>query len=102
MIDNNSFIPEISDMNTERSALQKNGTYQIYPNPVSLENPKLSFSNILFSDNILKVYNLSGQEIDFKYIDVNTIQLNNISKGVYIVKIINSNHTYSIKFAVIE
>jgi len=102
LIDNNSFIPVISDMNTERSALQKNRTYQIYPNPVSLENPKLNFSNILISDNILKVYNLSGQEIDFKYIDENTIQLNNISKGVYIVKIINSNHTYSIKFAIID
>jgi hypothetical protein len=89
-------------MNTERSELQKNGTYQIYPNPVSLENPKLIFSNISISDNILKVYNLSGQEIDFKYIDKNTIQLNNISKGVYIVKIINSNHTYSIKFTVID
>lgn len=102
LIDNNSFTPVIWDMNTERSELQKNGTYQIYPNPVSLENPKLIFSNISISDNILKVYNLSGQEIDFKYIDKNTIQLNNISKGVYIVKIINSNHTYSIKFTVID
>ena len=35
------------------------------------------------------------------FIDVNTIQLNNISNGVYIIKIINSNHTFSIKFVVI-
>ncbi len=102
LIDNNSSIPVISDMNSERSAIQKNETYQIYPNPVSLENPRLSFSNFLISDNRVKVHNLSGQDIDFEFIDVNTIQLNNISKGVYIIKIINSNHTYSIKFVVID
>jgi hypothetical protein len=102
LIDNNSSIPVISDMNSERSAIQKNETYQIYPNPVSLENPRLSFSNFLISDNRVKVHNLSGQDIDFEFIDVNTIQLHNISKGVYIIKIINSNHTYSIKFVVID
>jgi hypothetical protein len=102
LIDNNSSIPVISDINSERSAIQKNETYQIYPNPVSLENPRLSFSNFLISDNRVKVHNLSGQDIDFEFIDVNTIQLHNISKGVYIIKIINSNHTYSIKFVVID
>jgi hypothetical protein len=72
------------------------------PNPVSIADPKLVFSNILTSDCLIKVFNLSGMEMEYQYIDTNTIKLNNISQGVYIIKIIKPNGAYSIKFAVID
>lgn len=101
LIDNNLFKPAISDMSTETSGFQNIETPLLYPNPVSIENPKLIFSNISNSDYSLRIFNLSGQEIDYKKIDVSTIRLNNISKGVYIVKIIKENSVFSIKFSVI-
>jgi hypothetical protein len=102
LIDNNIFKPEISDINTEISGFQHIDMPLFYPNPVSLENPKLIFSNISISEYSLKIFNLSGQEIDFKHIDASSIRLNHISKGVYIVQIIKDSSVYSIKFAVIE
>jgi hypothetical protein len=102
LIDNNIFKPEISDINTEISGFQHIDMPLFYPNPVSLENPKLIFSNISISEYSLKIFNLSGQEIDIKHIDASSIRLNHISKGVYIVQIIKDSSVYSIKFAVIE
>ncbi len=102
MIDNNLFIPGISDLNLTRSEFPNNETCEIHPNPVSIADPKLVFSNILTSDCLIKVFNLSGMEMEYQYIDTNTIKLNNISQGVYIIKIIKPNGAYSIKFAVID
>jgi hypothetical protein len=102
LIDNNSFIPVISDMNTERSEIKKNGPYQIYPNPVSLENPKLSFLNIQIEDVTIKIYNSSGQEINFEKIDKNSILLKNISQGFYFAKIFMYNQTFSTKLFITQ
>lgn len=102
LIHDNPMSTVISGKNAEISQPRKNGTNQIFPNPVSLQNPKLSFSNISISNVLMKIYNLNGQEIEYNVINLNTIQIKNISQGVYIVKIINDNCIHSIRLTVVD
>jgi hypothetical protein len=102
LIHDNPRSTVISGKNAEISQPRKNGTNQIFPNPVSLQNPKLSFSNISISNILIKIYNLNGQEIEYDVINLNTIQLKNISQGVYIVKIIYDNCINSIRLTVVD
>jgi hypothetical protein len=80
----------------------QNGTYQIYPNPVSLENPTLSFSNILIPDVSINIYNSRGQEIKFENIDNHSILLKNVSQGFYIAKILINDQTFSTKLFITQ
>jgi hypothetical protein len=102
LIDDNSFIPINSDNNGGKLEFHQNGTYQIYPNPVSLENPTLSFSNILISDVSIKIYNSRGQEIKFENIDKHSILLKNVSQGFYIAKIFINDQTFSTKLFITQ
>ncbi|MFM2229449.1 MAG: Secretion system C-terminal sorting domain [Bacteroidota bacterium] len=102
LIDDNSFIPINSDNNGGTLEFYQNGTYQIYPNPVSLENPTLSFSNILIPDVSINIYNSRGQEIKFENIDNHSILLKNVSQGFYIAKILINDQTFSTKLFITQ
>ena len=102
LINNNPFIPLTSDGNSAKSLFMQNESITIHPNPISLANPTFNLSKIIEDSDILKFYNLSGQEIDFKYLENKTIQLKNISKGVYVMIIINNNQSSSSKLIVTD
>lgn len=102
LINNNPFIPLTSDVNSAKSLFMQNESLTIHPNPISLANPTFNLSKIIEDSDILKFYNLSGQEIDFKYLENKTIQLKNISKGVYMMIIINNNQSSSSKLIVTD
>ena len=100
LIDNNLGIainPQVSESNSEA---KYNAEVKLYPNPISRELPILSFTNISLQLDRLKIYNFKGQEVEFKQVDEHTIELRNVSEGVYLARIFSRNQTFSIKFIV--
>lgn len=72
---------------TEDAAYSKN--YKIYPNPAKSGSIITVQGNDLKNYSTLWIYNMVGQkvqEINQPFKNGNTIQLNNLSKGIYIIK----------------
>lgn len=100
MPDNNPGItihPQISESNSEAKYIAE---VKLYPNLISREFPILSFTHISLPLVGLKIYNIGGQEVEFKQVDDHTIELKNISEGVYLARINSENQSFSIKFIV--
>jgi hypothetical protein len=100
LIENNTAISLMSGKLKSESEAKIANNVKLYPNPVSLELPSLKFTNIsLFTDN-LKIYNVQGQEMEFVTIDEHTIELKNVTEGIYMARIFSNNQSFSIKFLV--
>ena len=100
LINNNPGIalnPEINESNSESIF---NAIVNLFPNPISPEFPRLSFTNISLSFDRLSIYNIGGQEVEFKQVDEHTVELINVSEGMYVARIFSNNQTFSIKFIV--
>jgi hypothetical protein len=100
LIDNNPGItlnPQINESNSESIF---NETFKIFPNPISSELPRLSFTNISVPLDRLKIYKTSGQEVDFWQVDDHTVELRNVTAGIYVARIFSNNHSFSVKFIV--
>ena len=78
----------------------KNSNVQLFPNPISTENPYLSISNFEITNASLKVFNIKGQEIPFECIDNHKIRLNNIREGLYFARVNLNNDVISLKFII--
>ncbi len=100
LIDSNpgtTLNPEIKKRNSEA---KYNAEVKLYPNPISTEFPILSFTNISLPLDGLKIYNMGGQELEFKQVDEHSVELKNVSEGIYVARIFSNNQTFSIKFIV--
>ncbi len=73
---------------------------QLFPNPITLDNPCLNFKNIDISANKLKIFSINGSEIDFEILDKNRIRLKNISQGLYYARISSNNQSFNLKFII--
>lgn len=62
----------------------------IYPNP-AIE--QIYFKNVYNSNTIIMIFELQGKQILNKQINTSPIDISNLSKGIYIVKIIDSEKT---------
>lgn len=66
----------------------ENTNFQLYPNPVqSVLNLSKPYSSI-------RVFNTLGKQVDVKWIDSNTLNVNNLSPGVYYMKIQFQDQTF--------
>jgi len=77
-----------------------NNAYKLYPNPT---NEKLTISALyseMYNDASFAIYNLKGKLIVDKTIFTNVYEVNitELPKGTYILKISNKNGTYSQRF----
>ena len=73
---------------------QLNSEISIYPNPA---NNSLNFNNI--SENaVISIYDLSGKQIVNQLNSNNQIDINSLSNGIYIIKIIDNSLTKTAKF----
>jgi hypothetical protein len=80
----------------------KNSNVQLFPNPISTENPYLSISNFEITNASLKVFNIKGQEIPFECIDNHKIRLNKIREGLYFARVNLNNDVISLKFIITQ
>ena len=64
--------------------------FDIYPNPTS---DYLNISNI-YTDFKVQIYSLLGSKL-LEYSNATRINVESLNNGVYLIKIINQNHTYS-------
>ncbi|MBQ0907962.1 endonuclease [Flavobacterium sp. F-328] len=85
--------------NTLKTPDFKNEIFNIYPNP-SKGNVKIDFDNTNEKHNV-QIYSLIGQKIfekDFDY--TNTASLNNLNKGIYLIKVSTDSTTETKKLIV--
>ncbi|MBL7821469.1 MAG: T9SS type A sorting domain-containing protein [Saprospiraceae bacterium] len=69
-----SFSPIVSIKDKTRKKLE------VYPNPAS---HYLRLNVQLFEGNPVKLYNINGKEIQFQYLDEQTINLSELANGIY-------------------
>lgn len=65
-------------------------TYLIYPNPMTSDNEYVYIKGAKESDKLF-LHSITGQEITFTRIDAETIYINDLSVGVYLLEIISNN-----------
>jgi hypothetical protein len=63
----------------------------IYPNPA---NDKLYIKNIMSSKSIAFIYDLQGKLVLNKQIDTNPIDISNLIRGIYTVKLVNLENVF--------
>jgi hypothetical protein len=66
----------------------------VYPNPAK---DLLFFKNINIITSYVSIYDIIGKQLVGVYSNVNPIQISNLKKGLYIVKVIDSEKIYYIK-----
>ncbi len=59
---------------------------EIYPNPV---HEKLFIKNTISTNPFVYIFNLQGEQILFKQNATNTINISNLEKGFYVIKILD-------------
>jgi len=57
----------------------------IYPNPA---NDKLYFKNNNYNNTLIMIFDLQGKQVFIKQIDSESIDISNLSKGIYVVKLV--------------
>jgi uncharacterized protein (TIGR02145 family) len=67
----------------------------IYPNPAT---EKLYLKNINYANTTLMIFDLQGKQVLIKQIDSDPIDISNIRKGIYVVKLICSENVLISKF----
>lgn len=100
LIDSNPGNTLNTEIKKRNSEAKYNAEVKLYPNPISTEFPMLSFTNISLPLDGLKIYNMGGQELEFKQVDEHSVELKNVSEGIYVARIFSNNQTFSIKFIV--
>ena len=73
--------------------IMDNGKWKIYPNPTFNNlNIEYNTTNKIFRNSTFLIYNLQGEQVYIQEINktISEINLNNLNKGVYIIKIQNS------------
>ena len=86
-----TIIFEVSDKNTLKNVAYESEPFNIYPNPTT-GRLFISYSNNV--EPIIKVYDTYGRNLPIKYSINNAridIDMQNISKGIYFVQIINDD-----------
>lgn len=81
----------LKDNNTSTiNILRNSDAIYFYPNPA---NDRLFLKNIKSSDATITIFDLQGKQIGNNKIVSNYIDISNLSKGIYLVKIIDSGKT---------
>ena len=70
--------------------------YSIYPNPMNSDYEYLHIKGAKEND-LMNIYTISGQKINFTRIDAETILTGNLSIGVYLLEIISNNTKFRTK-----
>lgn len=68
----------------------------LYPNPVS-NSLNLTFSNLNQQKQVL-VFDINGKIVVNKYQKSNTVAVDDLTKGIYFIKVITGNKTHEIRF----
>ncbi len=67
---------------------------RIYPNPI-ISN-QFEIKN-LKKNSIIEIFDISGKVIDFKQIDINHFEINNIENGIYFIRILDGLQSFTFK-----
>jgi parallel beta-helix repeat protein len=66
-----------------------------YPNPA---NDKLYFKETNYSNSVIKIFDLQGKQVLYQQLKTPLIDISNISKGIYTIKLINADIVKTAKF----
>ena len=69
-------------------------TIRIYPNPISSNQFEIKNLN---TNSIVEIFDISGKVIDFKQIDINHFEINNIENGIYFIRILDGLQSFTFK-----
>lgn len=82
----------IKDLSTSVSSFENSDEAFFIPNP---SNGIIYLKAIKTSNSIITIYNLQGQEVFYKNVDSNSIDISKLIQGIYIIKLVNSNNIYT-------
>jgi hypothetical protein len=82
----------LKDINTSVSISKISEDKFIYPNPANDELHVKNYKTSNTSDTFVMIYDLQGKLVIDIPIDSNPVNISNLSKGVYLVKIIDSGN----------
>ena len=66
-----------------------------YPNPAT---EKLYLKNSNYANSIIMIFDLQGKQVLSKQMDSNPIDISNLEKGIYVVKLVGSENVLITKF----
>lgn len=92
--DYNIFIADAREGKTR--AITNNAEFKIYPNPV-IDNCYLEISGINITDNDIIVSNAEGKIVLHTKLTSNTLNLQELPSGVYIINVVSEGNTYTKK-----
>jgi bacillolysin len=69
-------------------------TFLIYPNPVK---DKIYIKSINYTNGILEIFDIQGKQVLEKQIDSDPVDISNLIKGFYIIKIVGPGKVLSSK-----
>ncbi len=86
------FVAKLDDNNTNVPQNEVTQKIKIFPNP---NNGKFIIQNNLQTNTDIVIYNLNGEKVyESRVNDNNTIDISNLTKGMYFLKIIKSNNIF--------
>ncbi|WP_418263705.1 T9SS type A sorting domain-containing protein [Flavobacterium faecale] len=89
---------KVSKATTLKVAKNEIEGLKVYPNPVT--NGKLSISSNTTTTKKVAIYNVLGKEVLNQEVSSDVVDVSNIAKGVYILKITEAGKTSTVKIAI--
>jgi uncharacterized protein (TIGR02145 family) len=93
---NNGFsVRCLKDNNASLTNSLNSESVILYPNPAT---EKLYFKNSNYANTIIMIFDMQGKQVLSEQIDSNPIDISNLSKGIYVVKLVGSGNVLITKF----